>query len=118
MRKLLLVDDDRLLLSTLGDGLRAAGYSVQTARSGEDALTRDLAQFDAILCDHTLGGMNGSTLLKTLREQRGLKQPFVFITGTRQPEELLDEAVRFDAEYLAKPVDIRALLTLLKSRAA
>jgi DNA-binding response OmpR family regulator len=118
MPRLLLIDDDQLLLVSVAERLRAAGYDVHTTPSCEDGLQMDLDSFDAVVCDFTFPGMNGAAFLRTLREQRHSRVPFIFITGTREPDELVRDAVRFDAEFLPKPVRIRDLLDLLAERLA
>ena len=71
---LLLVDDDRLILSTLADGLRAAGFVVLEASSGEAALRLALeADPDLAICDVRMPGMSGLELAPCLQEQADRK---------------------------------------------
>ena len=116
MPRLVLIDDDRIVLISVAEQLRAAGYLVETSLSCEEALAKDLGAFDALVCDFTFPGMNGAEFLRTLREQRGSKAPFVFITATREPDQLVREAIRFDADFLPKPIRIPDLLELLAER--
>ncbi|HKJ87551.1 MAG TPA: response regulator, partial [Gammaproteobacteria bacterium] len=58
--RILLVDDDRLVLGTMGQGLRGAGYTVVEAASGKEAVERVQAQdFDLAILDMRMPGMSG-----------------------------------------------------------
>ena len=116
MPRLLLIDDDRLLLVSLSEKLRELGYEVDTAQTGAEALTREVRDYAAVICDFTMPGMSGGELLRRLREEKGSSVPFVFITGTREPEDLLHQAVRHGAEFLPKPVSLPDLIGLLSEQ--
>lgn len=106
---LLLVDDDRLILTVLAEGLRAAGFEVLEASSGEAALV--LAQEshpDLAICDVRMPGMSGLELAPRLREEAGV--PFIFLSAYGD-----EEAVRLATEhgalgYLVKPIDIAGMV--------
>ena len=59
MTTILIVDDDQLMRRSVSIGLRAAGYSTETARSGEEALSIARAvQPQLVLLDIGLAGMD------------------------------------------------------------
>ena len=66
--RILVIDDDQGVRETVQRMLRAAGYTVQTAESGEDglALARGGA-FDVILSDMRMTGISGIEVLRRLR---------------------------------------------------
>lgn len=111
---LMLVDDDRLILSTLAEGLRAAGFDVVEASSGEAALklARE-ADPDLAICDVRMPGMSGLELAPRLREECGV--PFIFLSAYGD-----EEAVRQGSEhgalgYLVKPLDVAEMLPTIKT---
>ena len=68
--RILCVDDNPMLLQTLAMGFRSYGFEVITASQGIDALMQFQAHagnFAAILTDHDMPKMDGSTLVKNLR---------------------------------------------------
>jgi CheY-like chemotaxis protein len=66
--RILIVDDEALLLKALGRVLRSRGYSVEVAMSGEEALEK-LATFhpDLVLADYRMNGMLGTELREKVR---------------------------------------------------
>lgn len=102
---LLLVDDDRLVLATLTQGLQAAGYQISSADSAEDAL----AQLDAglapdlALLDMRLPGDDGLALAAQLRVRGPI--PFLMLSAYSD-EATVQEAAQLGAlGYLVKPID-------------
>jgi response regulator NasT len=114
---LLLVDDDRLILSTLADGLRAAGFVVLEASSGEAALRLALeADPDLAICDVRMPGMSGLELAPRLQEQAGV--PFIFLSAYGD-----EEVVRLGSEhgalgYLVKPLNVPDMLPTIRTALA
>lgn len=71
--RLLIVDDEASLLNLLDRYLKRLGYQVDTALTGEEALTRfaqSPASYDCVLTDLTLPGMSGEQLIERIRELR------------------------------------------------
>ena len=69
MNKLLLVDDDKIVLSSLSTILTQKGYSVLTAQSGSDALdTLKKSKVDIIIMDHRMSDMTGLEALKIIKK--------------------------------------------------
>ncbi len=102
--KLLLVDDDGLVLSTMGKGLEQAGYDVTVANNGKQAL--ELAEEDepdlAIL-DIRMPEMSGFEAAQALKEM-GI--PAIFLSAYND-QEYIKQALAEDAMgYLVKPIDV------------
>jgi len=112
----LIVDDDPALLEALPGFLRMrmAGLLVDTADSGTAAIgqiaTRD---YDAIVSDIRIPGMDGLELLAEIRSQRP-DTPTLMITGYAD-QELVVQALRAGAyDFIAKPIDRDYLITSLR----
>ena len=103
--KVLVVDDDRLVLATVTHGLAQAGYDVIDADNGDDAilLAREHRPVLALL-DIRMEGKSGFDVAETLRDAYGI--PFLFLSA------FADEPTRRQVEalgaldYLIKPLDV------------
>jgi response regulator NasT len=112
-RHILVVDDDRLVLAALAEGLRGAGYRVTGAASGEDALGmvgRDAP--DLALLDVRMPGMSGIDLGKELRGQ-GI--PFLFLSAYGDQEIVRQAAEEGALGYLVKPLDIQQIVPSIEA---
>ena len=66
--KILVVEDERELLTSIGEGLEIDGYYVDLIDNGTEALEMaQIEQYDLILLDLNLPGVDGLDLLRTLR---------------------------------------------------
>ncbi|MBA1445683.1 MAG: response regulator [Chromatiales bacterium] len=101
--KILLVDDDRLVLSTLGEGLRLAGYEVSEADSGETAIELcSKLHHNLVVLDMRMPGIDGIEVARWLRQNSDI--PFIFLSA--YGDDVVDRAVAEGAlGYLIKPVD-------------
>jgi CheY-like chemotaxis protein len=101
--RVLLVEDDELVLTTTAQLLEALGATVTTARSSEEALSRiDSESFDLIIADYRLPGSSGVELVRHARQRRPDITAAV-ITGDPSIEEL-KRLVEFDTDVIQKPV--------------
>ena len=103
----LVVDDDPALLQALPEALRLrmAGVTVDTADSGAAALDRIVArEYDAIVIDVKMPGMDGLALLGEIRARRP-DTPVLMITGHGE-HALAIQALRGGAhDFIQKPID-------------
>src|SRR2546426_8068206 len=103
----LVVDDDPALLAALSEALRLrmAGVTVDTADSGAAALDRIAArEYDAIVIDIKMPGMDGLALLAEIRTRRP-DTPVLMITGHGE-HALAIHALRGGAyDFIQKPID-------------
>ena len=117
-RNILLVDDDRLVLSTLSRGLVGAGYSVSTAESADDAeaLLAGGERPDLAILDVSMPGRSGLELAERLRSFDHI--PFMLLTAYSD-QQIVDRATACGAlGYLVKPVDTPQLLPAIKAALA
>lgn len=115
--RVLIVDDDPAVSRIFQQILTMRGYHVTTARDGNAArLALARSDFDVIISDISMPGVDGIELLRTLRE-RDLDVPVVLVTG----EPGLDTAMRATEygafRYLLKPVAPKDLLQLVSEAA-
>ncbi len=118
VKKILVVEDDRSIRHLLSEILKGAGYSIESAADGVEALEKvKQKKFDLMLLDVWMPRMNGLELLARLREQAE-KPRVVVMTADNTPETLL-RAIREQAyQYVAKPFQPKALLELVDAALA
>ena len=116
--RLLLIDDDRLVLATIGAGLRSAGYETHHAESTEEAesLLASGLRPDLAIVDIRMAGQSGLTLARRLRELDHI--PFVMFSAYRE-QAMVDEANALGAlAYLVKPLDLPQLIPIIEAALA
>ncbi len=113
--RVLVVEDERRLAEALQRGLGAEGYSVDLAFDGLDGFAMAMAeQYDAIVLDILLPGMNGYKVCAELRSA-GNWTPILMLTAK---DGEYDEAEAFDTgadDFLSKPFSYVVLLARLRS---
>ena len=112
-RRLILIEDDDGVRRSLQLLLRWQGYDVRAYASATAMLDDErVAEAQFLIADHRLPGVDGITLLATLRS-RGWAGRAVLITGFPSPRLAVEaRAVGFSA-VLSKPIDQRRLLAIL-----
>ncbi len=114
-KRLLLLDDDRLVLATLGEGLRQAGYRVATASSVEEA--EDIlaaGDIDLAIFDVRMPGLTGIDLAWRLHDANS-EVPFIFLTAYSD-DELVEQASEAGAMgYVVKPADPDRLVPAIEA---
>ena len=112
---ILVVEDDALLSASLARGLRAEGYAVDVAMDGVDGLHLATENdYDAMILDLLLPGLNGYRLCSTLRAA-GSRLPVLMLTAK---DGEWDEAEGLDTgadDYLVKPFHYPVLLARLRA---
>ena len=112
-RKILVVDDDRLILSTLAQGLRKLGYEVleaSTAAEALDHLRRERA--DLALVDVRLPDVDGPTLARRLHEEFSV--PALFLSAYDDQMAVEAAAAAGGLGYLTKPCNLQSLVPALE----
>ncbi len=108
--KVLLVDDEEEFCNTLSERLETRGLKVNAALSGEEAIKRVEDQnFDAIILDLAMPGIDGLETLKRIKEKRPDLE-IIMLTGHGTVKSGI-EAMKLGAEdFLEKPVDMKVLM--------
>ncbi len=110
----LVVDDEELTLRTISRGLRAEGYEVFTAGSGEDALRVFEEQSpELILLDIVLPGIDGVEVLRRMKSANPAS--IVLMMSAYHMVDRAVEAMKAGAyDYLVKPFHLADLMTTLQ----
>src|ERR1700746_906731 len=113
--RVLVVEDDQAMASSLTWGLESEGYVVDVAGNGEDGLWKAREwDHDVIVLDVMLPGLDGYQVCQRLRDQ-GVWTPILMLTAM---DEALDHAEGLDSgadDYLPKPFSYPVLLAHLRS---
>jgi len=111
---ILVVDDDESLRRVTQVQLEQEGYTVATAKDGEQALAAvEKSPQDLVLTDMKMPGMSGVELLRQLRA-RFPELPVILVTAFSSVESA-DEAKKLGAyDYITKPVDPNALRLIVR----
>ena len=108
--KILIVEDEKLLASSLRAVLEAKGFQVETVYDGESGLSyARLSVYDLLIVDVMMPGMNGLEMVRRLRTEH-CAVPILMLTAR---SEVVDRIAGLDAGadyYLTKPFDTRELL--------
>lgn len=112
--KILVVDDDRLVLATLTHGLAQAGYAIIDADNGDDAilLAREHRP-DLALLDIRMEGKSGFDVAAYLRDY--CQMPFMFLSAFSDDETVAQVKALGAVAYLVKPLDIRQIVPAVEA---
>lgn len=114
---ILVVDDDRLVLASLARSLRAAGYRVTEAASGENALAlAEKTDPDLALLDMRMPGLSGLDVAARLAASHGV--PFMFLSAYGDEEVVAQAAQNGALGYLVKPLDVLQIIPSIEAALA
>jgi len=123
--KVLIVDDDKLTLTIVADALREAGFVVETAQNGQEALHKASGfKPDLIVLDVVMPDLDGYEVARRLRKDPGSALIPIIMLTTKGG--IADKVTAFQAgadDYLTKPFDpveleVRVKAHLARTRAA
>lgn len=113
--KILLVEDDARIAAEVAEALGAAGYIVDAARDGETAWFKgDTEEYDAVVLDLGLPGMDGLSILKKWRGN-GRRFPILILSARGSWSERVEGIDSGADEYLPKPFHMAELLARLRA---
>jgi two-component system, NtrC family, sensor kinase len=109
------VDDEESIREIVQEGLAARGMIVEGAASSEEALVHlTTHQYEFVLCDFNLPGLNGEQLFDRVRSHaQGAEPRFVFMTGALFDPAQIAKFEKRGASVVQKPFHVAALATLL-----
>ena len=112
--RILVVEDDPRLLRNLAKVFREEGYAVDTADAGDEGLEKaGDYDYDAIVLDVMLPGLDGWTVLGRLRKQK--QTPVMMLTARDATQDRVRGLDTGADDYLVKPFDVPELLARLRA---
>ena len=112
---ILLVDDNRNLLTTVSDGLRAAmgkAISVDVCFNGSEALSMLATQrFDVVISDFDIPGVSGLELINKIRQD--YRETILILTTAYGTDALEEEVRRLGIGYITKPFGLSLLVLFI-----
>lgn len=118
--KILVIDDEPDLVSTVEYRLKFANCRVATASNGQEGLERAAAEKpDLILLDTNMPGMSGHETLEHLRADPNLKHiPVIMLTALCEPQDIAAASARGVTDYVTKPFDFAQLMDKIEAALA
>ena len=117
MKKILVVDDDKILRAVLQHTLEQEGYQVTIVHSGNDAIKsfeRDTP--DIVISDVAMPEMDGFEFCRLLRSRpSGQLIPFIFLSARDDLEDRIQGHSIGADDYLTKPFEIKELLAKIEA---
>jgi len=112
--KLLIVDDETRFLKAIATRLSKRGFDVRTAENGTDAVNLARSEkFDIALLDLKMPGMDGSEVLRILKEEHEFLEAII-LTGHGSLESAVELTKLGAFSYLPKPYELDKLVQVLK----
>ncbi len=111
--KVLIVEDDRKILSFIRKGLKEQGFTVDTASDGDEGYSLASTQpYDAIVLDIMLPGRDGLSILRGIRNHRDTV-PVILLTARSSLNERIEGLDLGADDYLTKPFYMEELIARL-----
>ena len=112
--KILVVDDDRLVLATVTHGLTQAGYEVVDADNGDDAiLLARKHKPELALLDIRMEGKSGFDVAEYLRD--ACHVPFIFLSAFADADTVAQVAALGAVAYMVKPLDVGQIVPTVEA---
>ncbi|KQN38796.1 Fis family transcriptional regulator [Pedobacter sp. Leaf41] len=115
MAKLLIIDDERAIRSTLREILEYENYDVEDIDNGIDGLEMiKKTNFDLVLCDIKMNKMDG---MEVLEQAQIIKPdlPFIMISGHGTVETAIEASKKGAFDFISKPPDLNRLLITVRN---
>jgi two-component system OmpR family response regulator len=113
--RVLIVDDEPNIRDLLATSLRFAGYEIQTAANGAQAVAAVTeSEPDIILLDVMLPDMNGFSVTKKLRSS-GIQSPILFLTARDDVEDKITGLTVGGDDYLTKPFSLDEVVARIQA---
>ncbi|MBN2345569.1 MAG: diguanylate cyclase [Candidatus Aminicenantes bacterium] len=112
-KRILIVDDDQTVLESLSDFLQFHGFAVRAApgaSQGMQALAEN--DFDLVICDLVMPGMDGIALIKLIRES-GKEVPLLVMTGFASIEYAVESMKAGAADFITKPLKLDHVMLIV-----
>ena len=112
---ILIIEDDEQRSSYVSKGLREAGFTVDTSKTGDEGYLMALeVGYDALVLDIMLPGMDGITLIEKLRGQ-GVATPVLILSAKNTLDDKIRGLKSGGDDYITKPFSFSELLVRLQA---
>lgn len=113
--RVFLIEDDAYLAEYIGKGLRESGHTVDVCAEGRDALVQAASEdYDVLVVDRMLPGLDGLALVKTLRGA-GDDTPVLFLSALGEVNHRVEGLEAGGDDYLIKPFAFSELLARVEA---
>lgn len=113
--RILVVEDEHRIAQSIREGLEQESYAVDVCYDGEEGYaTASADEYDLILCDVMMPGMDGYELVRKLREE-GNHTPLLMLTAKDQTQDVVQGLDNGADDYLAKPFALEVLLARIRA---
>jgi len=113
--RILVVEDEHRIAQALKDGLEQETYAVDVCHDGEDGyLAASAEQYDLIILDVMLPGMDGNQICQKLREEKN-HTPILMLTARNQDRDIAYSLNNGADDYLPKPFSFEVLLARINA---
>ena len=113
--KILIIEDEKKIVSFVKNGLKSEGFTVDSANDGEEGMfMAGESQYDLIVLDVMLPGMDGITICKKLRSM-GKTTPIIMLTAKDAVEDRVKGLDAGADDYLTKPFSFAELLARIRA---
>ncbi len=115
MAKILIIDDEAAIRSTLREILEFEKYEVEESTDGKEGLSKVLeVNFDVVLCDMQMPKLNGMEVLEMAME-KGVEAQFIMITAHGSIELAVEATKKGAFDFISKPPDLNRLLLTIRN---
>jgi two-component system, NtrC family, nitrogen regulation response regulator NtrX len=115
MKKILIIDDERAIRSTLKEILEFEKYKVEDAENGLEGLKKTIENnYDLIFCDVKMPKMDGVEFLEE-KNKKGIDSPVIIISGHGNIETAVQALKKGAYDYIEKPLDLNRVLTAVRN---
>ena len=120
MKKILIVEDEEMLLKILSKKLQINGFGVDLARDGKEALDKlNYFKPDLILLDIVMPVMDGITFLKKIKDTEYKNVPIIILTNLNEGKNVEEAIENGASDYLIKvEYPLEELIQRIKVRLA
>ena len=115
MAKILIIDDEKSIRSTLREILEYEKYTIDEAQDGQEGLEKLIStKYDIALCDVKMPNMDGIELLERV-QMAGIDTQFIMISAHGTIETAVDATKMGAFDFVPKPPDLNRLLLTVKN---
>lgn len=113
-RRILVVDDELDVRAVLEDILCDAGFEVEAAENGEQALNKlSVRSFDLMVLDIMMPVKNGYQVLEEMTDQQKADMPVILLTAMAAEQDVIDGYKKGACYYIVKPFDNATLVNAI-----